>query len=133
MLSTQVPLIFINISKTNYLLINHLICTTPDTEQIVILILHFLTFQKLKNVIPKWNSLPNSLKNCTSKFTFKRQIKICIFITVPIVFCNLVSIKCIIVLLFFLSVLSVYRLVLWAWGLRTDGVYITRHCNIKCF
>ena len=30
-ISTQIPLIFINISKTNYLLINHLICTTPDT------------------------------------------------------------------------------------------------------
>ena len=42
MLSTQIPLIFIIISKTNYLLINHLICTIPDTEQIVILILHYL-------------------------------------------------------------------------------------------
>ena len=28
-------------------------------------------------------------------------------------------------LLFFLSLLSVYRLVLWGWGLRTDKVYIT--------
>ena len=37
-LSTQIPLTFINISKTNYNLINHLICTIPDTEQIVILI-----------------------------------------------------------------------------------------------
>ena len=46
-----IPLIINNISKTNYLLINHLICTTPDTEQIVILILHFLIIQKLKNVI----------------------------------------------------------------------------------
>ena len=69
-------LIFINISKTNYL-INHLICTTPDTEQIVILILHYLIIQKLKKyhlyqVIPIWNSLPNSLKNCTSKFAFKK-------------------------------------------------------------
>ena len=36
-LSTQIPLIIINISKTNYLLINHLICTTPDTERIIIL------------------------------------------------------------------------------------------------
>ena len=27
------------------------ICTTPDTEQILILILHFLIIQKLKNVI----------------------------------------------------------------------------------
>ena len=26
-------------------------------------------------VIPIWNSLQNSLKNCTSKFTFKKQIK----------------------------------------------------------
>ena len=50
-LSTQIPLIIINISKTNYLLINHLICTTPDTEQIVILILHFLIIQKRKNGI----------------------------------------------------------------------------------
>ena len=72
-LSTQIPLIIINISKTNYLLINHLICTTPDTEQIVILILHFLIIQKLRNVI--CTSLPNSLKNYTSKFTFKKQIK----------------------------------------------------------
>ena len=44
-------LIFINISKINYLLIIHLICTTPDTEQIVILILHYLVIQKLKNLI----------------------------------------------------------------------------------
>ena len=51
MLSTQIPLIFINISKANYLLINHLICTTPDTEQIVILILQYLIIQKLNNVI----------------------------------------------------------------------------------
>ena len=68
LLSTQIPLININISKINYLLINHLICKTPDTEQIVILILHLLIIQKLKKcylyqVTPKWNSLPNSLKN----------------------------------------------------------------------
>ena len=72
-------LIFINISKTNYLLINHLICTTPDTEEIVILILHYLIIQKLKNVICTklfiWNSLPNLLKNCTSKLAFEKQIK----------------------------------------------------------
>ena len=43
--------IIVNISKTNFLLINHLIYTTPDTEQIVILILHFSIIQKLKNVI----------------------------------------------------------------------------------
>ena len=47
----QIPLLFFNISKTNYLLINHLICTIPDTEQIVILILHFSIIQKLKYVI----------------------------------------------------------------------------------
>ena len=29
----------------------------------------------LYQVIPIWNSLPNSLKTCTSKFTFKKQIK----------------------------------------------------------
>ena len=29
----------------------------------------------LYQVIPIWNSLPNSLKNFTSKFTFKKQIK----------------------------------------------------------
>ena len=39
------------IGMTNYLLINHLICIIPDTEQIVILILHYLIIQKLKNVI----------------------------------------------------------------------------------
>ena len=64
-------MIFINISKTNYLLINRLIYTTPDTEQIKNLILHFLIIQKLQKsylyqVIPIWNRLPNSLKNCTS-------------------------------------------------------------------
>ena len=29
----------------------------------------------LYQVIPIWNNLPNSLKNSTSKFTFKKQIK----------------------------------------------------------
>ena len=29
----------------------------------------------LYQVIPIWNSLPNSFENCTSKFTFKKQIK----------------------------------------------------------
>ena len=29
----------------------------------------------LYQVIPIWNSLQSSLKNCTSKFTFKKQIK----------------------------------------------------------
>ena len=29
----------------------------------------------LYKVIPIWNSLPKFLKNCTSKFTFKKQIK----------------------------------------------------------
>ena len=29
----------------------------------------------LYQVIPIWNSLPSSLKNCTSKFTLKKQIK----------------------------------------------------------
>ena len=29
----------------------------------------------LYQVISIWNSLPNSLKHCTSKFTFKKQIK----------------------------------------------------------
>ena len=45
---------FINISKTNYFLMNHLICTTPDTQQIVILILLYLIIliiQKPKNAI----------------------------------------------------------------------------------
>ena len=55
-LSTQIPLIFINISKTNYPLVNHLICTTPGTEQIVILILRFLIIKKLKNVFVQSNS-----------------------------------------------------------------------------
>ena len=42
--------------------------------------IHYLIIQKLKNFICTyshiWNSLPSSLKNCTSKFTFKKQIKI---------------------------------------------------------
>ena len=29
----------------------------------------------LYHVIPIWNSLPSSLKNCTSKFTFKKQLQ----------------------------------------------------------
>ena len=29
----------------------------------------------LYQVIPIWNSLPKFLKNCTSRFTFKKQIK----------------------------------------------------------
>ena len=49
--STQITLIFIYISKTNYILINHLICTIPDTEKIVILILHYLIIQKPQNAI----------------------------------------------------------------------------------
>ena len=32
-------------------------------------------FFYLCQVIPLWNSLPSSLKNCTSEFTFKKQIK----------------------------------------------------------
>ena len=78
-LSTQIPSIIINISNTNYLLINHLICTTPDrinSNFNTPLFSHSKT-QKcyLYQVIPIWNSLPNSLKNCTSKFTFKKHIK----------------------------------------------------------
>ena len=38
-----------NTSKINYFFINHPICTPPDTEQIVILLLHFLIIQKLKH------------------------------------------------------------------------------------
>ena len=87
----------------------------------------------LYQIIPIWNSLPNSVKNCTYKFTLKKMKShllasqslhflnyiwiyfylssspnyfrifssqaICIFIIVPIVLRNLVSIKCIIVLL----------------------------------
>ena len=49
-LSTQIPLIFYNISETNYPLTNHLICTTQDTKQIKILILHYLIIQKHKNI-----------------------------------------------------------------------------------
>ena len=78
-LSTQIPLIIINISKTNYLLISHLICTTPDTinSNFNTPLFNHSKTQKcyLYQVIPIWNSLPNSLKNCTSKFTFKKQIK----------------------------------------------------------
>ena len=38
-------------------------------------------------------------------------------------------------LLFFSSLLSVYRLVLWSWGLRTNRVYITlfQHCTADLF
>ena len=47
---TQIPLISINISKTNYFLINHLICRTPDRTNS-----NFNTplynHQKLKNLI----------------------------------------------------------------------------------
>ena len=39
------------------------------------------------------------------------------------------------ILLFFLSLLSVFRLVLWGWGLRTDRVYITlsQPCTANIF
>ena len=45
-----------------------IICTTPETEQIVISILNLLISQKLKKcyfyqVIPIWNNLPSSLNN----------------------------------------------------------------------
>ena len=36
-------------------------------------------------------------------------------------------------LLFFPSLLSVYRLVLWGWGLRTDRVYITLSLALPTF
>ena len=42
--------------KINYLSINHLTRTTPDTEQIVILTLHFLIIQKLKMIFAQNNS-----------------------------------------------------------------------------
>ena len=55
-LSTQISLIFINISKTNYLLIIRLICTITDKEQVVILILLFLNIQRLKTFFVPSNS-----------------------------------------------------------------------------
>ena len=55
-LSIQIPLIFINISRTIYLLTNHLICTISDTEQIVILILHYLIIQNSKMLFVPSNS-----------------------------------------------------------------------------
>ena len=51
---------------TNYPLINHLICTIPDTEQIVILILHYLIIQKPKNVI------------CTKQFPYGTAYQNCL-------------------------------------------------------
>ena len=65
---------FINTSKTNYLL-NHPIYITPDTDQLEIFIIQFF-FSKMLFVprSPTW-SLPTSLKNFTSKFAFKKQIK----------------------------------------------------------
>ena len=75
----QMNLIFINISKTNYLLINHLKCTTPDTEQIVILILNYLIIQKRKKsylyqVIPIWNSYQILLKIALPSFHSKVKL-----------------------------------------------------------
>ena len=77
-LSTQIPLIFINISKTNYLLINHMHNTRHRTNSNfnTPLFNHSKT-QKcyLYQVIPIWNSRPKLFENCTSKFTVKKQIK----------------------------------------------------------
>ena len=60
---------------------NHLICTTPDTEQVVILMLHFFFNHSKthKNVIctkqfPYGTAKQIRVKNCTLKFTFKKQI-----------------------------------------------------------
>ena len=39
--------------------------------------------------------------------------------------CFFIGLSCSIPTIYSLSLLSVYRLVLWGWGLRTDRVYIT--------
>ena len=38
----------------------------------------------LYQVIPIWNIAPSSLKNCTFKFTFKKQIKSHLALSIPI-------------------------------------------------
>ena len=76
-LSTQIPLIFINISKTNYNLTNNHNTRHRTNSNFNTPLFNHSKTQKcyLYQVIPIWNSLPNSLKNCSSKFTFKKQIK----------------------------------------------------------
>ena len=45
------------------------------------------------------------------------------------------SIPTIVFYYFFISIISLYRLVLWDWGLRTDRVYITlsQLCTVELF
>ena len=46
----------------------------------------------LYQVIPIWNSLPSSLKKCTTKFTFKKQIKSHLFVSQSLHFFNYIGI-----------------------------------------
>ena len=62
-------------SKINYLLANHLICTTPDTEQIVFLILHYLIIQKLKMLFVPSNSHMEQPTKFTQKLPFQVYIQ----------------------------------------------------------
>ena len=66
-----------------------------------------------------WNDLANSVFDGVGLADFKRRAGQCFFI------CLSCSIPTIVFYSFSLSLLSVYRLVLWGWGPRTDRVYIT--------
>ena len=81
------------------------------------------TLQYSRTFIPfsvsLWNDLANPVFDGVGLAGFKSRAMQCFFIglscSIPtIVYCS-----------FSLSLLSVYRLVLWGWGLRTDRVYIT--------
>ena len=71
---------FSYIFQRHYFLINHLIGTTPDTERIIILILHYLINHKPKNVffyqvIPIWTTYQIRLQIALSSLYSKTKLK----------------------------------------------------------
>ena len=67
--------------------------------------------------VPLWNDFANPVFDGVGLAGFKTRVNVFYWSKMFCPFYNL--------LLFFPSLLSVYRLVLWGWGLRTDRVYIT--------
>ena len=68
------------ISKTNYVLIKNLICTAPNTEKIVIFLLHHLIIQELKKfylhlAIPIWTAYQIRLKISLPSLHSKNEYK----------------------------------------------------------
>ena len=71
-----------------------------------------------------WNDLANLVFDGVGLAGFKSRVK-----------CFLIRLSCpiptIVFHYFSLSLLSVYRLVLWGWGLQTDRVYIANAVNLS--